>query len=1113
MGLCASGHAQSAYVGNFIGGYPYSPYGGAVDASGNFYFADQLSQTILEVPVGCVSSSCVVTLAGTSSFNYPTGVAVDSSGNVYVADSNDALLKEIPSGCLQDSCVLTLAGGNMYPALYGIAVDSGGNVYFSDTQLGAVYEMTPGCTSDSCITALGFGVNGFSQPTSLAVDGSGNVYVADDGYGMVFEMSPGCTTSSCVTTLGGGFIQPFSVALDAFNNVYVADYYAGLVDVMPPGCASSACVTTVGGGYFGPTGLAVDSNFNVFVSDYLASAVREVIRQGNNFGSVPAKSSTPATATITFTFTTNGVVVGSPAVLTQGATGLDFNDAMSGSCDTNGPGFTYNLGDTCTVNVTFAPQLTGPRYGSVVLNSNSTPASAIATGYLYGAGSGPQIAYAPPAPSTLGGGFSGPAGIGVDAAGNVYVADTSNNAVKEMTPACGSNACASTLASGFSFNSPKNVAVDGGGNVYVADTGNNAVEVISPGCASSSCVVPLGGGFSGPSGVAVDRSGNVYVADGGNSAVKEMPAGCISSSCVTSLGGGFNTPGGVAVDVNGNVYVADSGLQEVLELSPDCLSSSCVTALGGSFQHPQSVTVDANGNVYAADSQSSALTVIPSGCTAASYSASTCKTTMLGGGYTTPSGVAVDGGGNVYIADTGNNAAKELSFAAPPATLTFPTSTTVGVLDSTDGALGFTVENIGNQPLIFTVPGSGFNPSVTSGFLWDSSSSTCMQTPSGGPAYSLGAVGSCTVEIDFEPASPGLNSGSVTLTDNNLNGTNSMQSVNLSGFGLQTQTITFNPIAAQPIFSTYTLTASSDSGLPITYYTSTPSLCTISGGTVTLNAIGYCAVFATQPGNSVYGPAAWVGRNIEVVKTSQTITFPAMTAQPVNTTYTLPAMASSGLPITYTTSTPTICTINGESANLIAPGYCGIYAAQPGNADYSAATSVARNLEVLGTQQTITFPAISPQQAQTTVTLTASASSGLPVTFASTTPALCTVSGNMASLLAPGYCGIEATQAGNSTYAPATAGRNIEIEKASQTITFPAMTPQPVNTTYALPATASSGLPITYATTTPAICTISGGSAILNAVGYCGIQASQPGNSIYNAAASVGRNLKVVSTP
>jgi len=117
----------------------------------------------------------------------------------------------------------------------------------------------------------------------------------------------------------------------------------------------------------------------------------------------------------------------------------------------------------------------------------------------------------------------------------------------------------------------------------------------------------------------------------------------------------------------------------------------------------------------------------------------------------------------------------------------------------------------------------------------------------------------------------------------------------------------------------------------------------------------------------------------------------------------------------------------------------------------------------------------------------------------------------MASLLAPGYCGIEASQPGNSTYAAAIAGRDILIVKASQTITFPMMPAQPVNTTYTLPATASSGLAITYTTSTPSICTIvNGNQAQLFATGYCGIYASQPGNSIYSPATTVGRDLQVV---
>ena len=80
-----------------------------------------------------------------------------------------------------------------------------------------------------------------------------------------------------------------------------------------------------------------------------------------------------------------------------------------------------------------------------------------------------------------------------------------------MPPDCTSSSCVTTLGGGF--RDPTGVAVDGGGNVYVADSGNNAVNEMPPGCASSSCVTTLGGGFSEPTGVAVDGSGNVYVAD------------------------------------------------------------------------------------------------------------------------------------------------------------------------------------------------------------------------------------------------------------------------------------------------------------------------------------------------------------------------------------------------------------------------------------------------------------------------------------------------------------------------------------------------------------------------------------------------------------------------
>ncbi len=235
--------------------------------------------------------------------------------------------------------------------------------------------------------------------------------------------------------------------------------------------------------------------------------------------------------------------------------------------------------------------------------------------------------------TTLGAGFNGPYGVAVDAAGNVFVADTGNSAVKKIPPGCYSAGCVTSPGGGFS--GPYAVAADGSGNLFVADTGHGVVKKIPPGCYSAGCVTPLGGGFSNPYDVAVDAHGNVYVADAGANAVKEVPPGCVVAGCVTTLGGGFDEPGGVAVDGSGNVFVGDSLHGAVKEMPPGCVMASCVTKIGGGFFTPEAVRVDGVGDVFVADFGNTAVKEIPPGCTAAG-----CVTT-LGGGFNLPEGVAV----------------------------------------------------------------------------------------------------------------------------------------------------------------------------------------------------------------------------------------------------------------------------------------------------------------------------------------------------------------------------------------------------------------------------------------------------------------------------------------
>jgi hypothetical protein len=330
-----------------------------------------------------------------------------------------------------------------------------------------------------------------------------------------------------------------------------------------------------------------------------------------------------------------------------------------------------------------------------------------------------------------------------------------------------------------------------------------------------------------------------------------------------------------------------------------------------------------------------------------------------------------------------------------------------------------------------------------------------------------------------------------------------------------TQTITFPAIPATTLVTgSVALGGTASSSLPVSYASATPTICTVTGSTVSLVAVGNCGIVASQAGNSDYYAAAAVGQNFHVTLATQVITFPVIATQTFGTPVALSATASSGLAVSFASTTATVCTVSGTTATLLASGTCTIKATQAGNVDYAAAAAVAQSFTVMHEAQTITFAAIPATTLVTgSVALTATASSGLPVSFASATPTICTVSGSTVHLVAAGNCGIVASQAGNSDFAAATAvGRNFAVTLATQTITFPAISATPLGTgTVALTATASSGLAVSYTSATPTICTVAGSTVTLVATGNCGIVAHQAGNFEYYAAPAVGRNFTVTA--
>src|SRR5258708_678474 len=157
----------------------------------------------------------------------------------------------------------------------------------------------------------------------------------------------------------------------------------------------------------------------------------------------------------------------------------------------------------------------------------------------------------------------------------------------------------------------------------------------------------------------------------------------------------------------------------------------------------------------------------------------------------------------------------------------------------------------------------------------------------------------------------------------------------------------------------------------------------------------------------------------------QTITFPPVSDQTLGTApFAINASASSGLQVTLTSNTNNVCTLSGNMVSLVSTGTCSITATQQGNSYYSAASPVTRTFNVLPagkSSQTITFGALTDQtMGAAPFQIFANASSGLAVTFASNTPTVCTVSGNMVSLISTGTCSITASQAVTATYNPAT---------------------------------------------------------------------------------------------
>ncbi len=322
------------------------------------------------------------------------------------------------------------------------------------------------------------------------------------------------------------------------------------------------------------------------------------------------------------------------------------------------------------------------------------------------------------------------------------------------------------------------------------------------------------------------------------------------------------------------------------------------------------------------------------------------------------------------------------------------------------------------------------------------------------------------------------------------------------------QTIDFPAITGKTKFDPpFTPTATATSGLPVAFSSSDPGILSFSGTTATIHSSGTVIITASQAGDTNYNPADDVEQEILVNdKMYQTITFNELPTKAFGAApFDLTATATSGLPISYTSSNPLVATITGSTVTVTGVGTTTITASQSGNDSYEPAPHVDRELVVSKGNQSITFAPLEDKiLGSPPFNLTATASSGLPVSYVSSNPEIATIEGSLVILHAAGSVTLTASQPGNDFYNTAEdVDQELVVVKINQEITFAEIADKTVgDPPFSISASSSSDLEVAFEAMTSTL-SVNGNQVTILSAGPATIRATQSGNDEYNAAEPV----------